>query len=115
MGEKKKTAYEIKVSDNAKMHLHDIENYIAVVKQQPINAIKVIDAIFAKLDRIALNPFSFKECELLKTKSQIYRQVKCLSWTIYYRVSKTNQQANILGVILQAKSNAAIKELKKIT
>ncbi len=114
MGEKKKATYEIKISHNAKIHLNDIENYIAVVKQQPINAIKVIDAILAKLDSISLNPLSFKECALLKTKSQKYRQVKCLSWTIYYSVSKSNLQATILGIILQAKSDAAIKELKKV-
>jgi plasmid stabilization system protein ParE len=112
MGEKEKATYQVDFSDNAKTHLKNIEDYIAIEKQQPINAITVIDTIFAKVDHIEQNPFAFKECRLLKTKHKLYRQVSCLSWNIYYKVM--DKKILILGIISHRKSNAVIKALKKV-
>ena len=43
------------------------------------NAIKIGDTIFNTIDRIAENPFAFKECEELPTKNKIYRKAICKS------------------------------------
>lgn len=83
MGRQKKATakvYQINVSENALRNIDEITGYIAFIKHQPVNAIKVGDAIFNTIDRIGLNPFAFKECEELPTKSKIYRKAICKSW-----------------------------------
>jgi hypothetical protein len=63
MGRKEKAtskAYQVRISTNALQNIDEITGYIAFINHQPLNAIKVGDAIFATIDRIALNPFAFK-------------------------------------------------------
>ena len=73
MGLQKKATpknYQVKVSVNALQNIEEITGYIAFVNQQPLNAIKVGDALFEVIDRIAANPLAFRECEELPTKIQ---------------------------------------------
>ena len=50
--------------------MQTITTYIAFVKHQPINAIRVGDKIFETIDRIGLNPLSIENAKkfLLKLK-----------------------------------------------
>lgn len=80
MGNKKETTpktYQVRVSVNALQNIDEITGYIAFINQPPLNAIKVGDAIFAKIDRIAANPYAFKECQEIPTKTKIYRRAAC--------------------------------------
>jgi plasmid stabilization system protein ParE len=89
MGHQGKTSpknYEVRVSVNALQNIEEISGYIAFVKQQPLNAVKVGEALFATIDHISVNPFAFWECEELPTKGKIYRRATCLSWLIVYRI-----------------------------
>src|SRR3712207_8408116 len=43
--------------------IDNITDFIANNNQQPLNAAKVADAIFETIDKIAENPFAYKECE----------------------------------------------------
>ncbi len=73
MGKQKKStaqASQIRVSFNALQNIDEITGYIAFINHQPINAIKVGDAIFATFDKIKANPFAFKEDEELPTKQK---------------------------------------------
>jgi plasmid stabilization system protein ParE len=82
MGQQKKTTsktYQIRLSTNALQNIDEITGYIAFINHQPLNAIKIGDAIFKVIDRILINPFSFKECEELPTKTKMYRRAVCLS------------------------------------
>ncbi len=77
MGTQKKTTpetYPLRISNNALQNIDEITGYIAFINHQPINAIKVGDALFKTFDKIASYPFAFKECEVLPTKTKIYRQ-----------------------------------------
>jgi plasmid stabilization system protein ParE len=77
MGKQKKTTaknYQVSVSASAIDKINEITRYIAFTRQQPLNAIKVGDAIFEVIARIQIHPYSFKECEALTTKSKMYRQ-----------------------------------------
>ena len=79
MGQQKKAigeTYEVRLSLNAHQNIDEITGYIAFINQQPMNAIKLGDAIFAMFDKIADHPFAFKECEQLPPKLKcIARQV----------------------------------------
>jgi plasmid stabilization system protein ParE len=115
MGRQKKATakvYQINVSENALRNIDEITGYIAFIKHQPVNAIKVGDAIFNTIDRIGLNPFAFKECEELPTKSKIYRKAICKSWSIIFKITKV--EVLILGVIHNSRKPAKIKVLKKV-
>jgi plasmid stabilization system protein ParE len=86
MGNKKKTiatAYEVTISNNAVLNIDEVTGYIAFVNHQPLNAIKVGDAIFDTIERIQNNPYAFKECEEIPTKTKMYRKATCHSWTYY--------------------------------
>jgi plasmid stabilization system protein ParE len=65
--EKTAKAYSLRVTDNALQYINDITGYIAYIKHQPLNAIRVCDKILKTIDRIEKNPFAFRECEELCT------------------------------------------------
>ena len=56
MGRQKKAlteTYPIKLSVNALQNIDEITGYIAFVRLQPLNAIKVGDQLFDAIDRLA--------------------------------------------------------------
>lgn len=115
MGEQKKTtvkAFKIRVSVNALQQIDEITGYIAFIGQQPLNAIKVGNAIFQTIDRIALNPFSFRECEEIPTKNKMYRRAICYSWSVIYRIN--DSEVVIPGIIHHSRRPAKIRKLRKI-
>jgi len=72
--EKAPKTYSLRATENALQNIDNITGYIAYIKHQPINAIHVGDKIFETFDRIEKNPFSFRECEEIPTKTKIYRK-----------------------------------------
>lgn len=103
---------EVRVSSNAYQNIYEITHYIAIEKQQPLNAVKVSNAIYATMEHLGENPFAFKEYEELPTKTKIYRKAICLSWLIIYKITVT--EIIILGVIHQAKNPSKIEALRKV-
>jgi plasmid stabilization system protein ParE len=115
MGRKEKTtpkAYQVRISTNALQNIDEITGYIAFINHQPLNAIKVGDAIFATIDRIGLNPFAFKECEEIPTKTKMYRTAACSSWTIVFKI--TSSEIVVLGILHSARRPSRFRALKKI-
>ncbi len=103
---------EIRVSSNAWRNINEITAYIAIVNKQPLNAIKVGDNIFEAIEKIGTNPFTYKECEALTTKTKIYRRAICMSWLIIFKISAA--EVLILGVIHGSRKPSAIKPLKRV-
>jgi len=115
MGSQKETTsktYPLRLSNNSLHNIDEITGYIAFINHQPLNAIKAGDALFKTFDKIAANPFAFKECEELPTKTKIYRQAKCLSWSVIYKIKSA--EIIILGIIHQSRRPSRIKALKKV-
>ena len=115
MGRKEEAApkaYQVRISTNALQNIDEITGYIAFINHQPMNAIKVGDAIFATIDRIALNPFAFKECVELPTKSKIYRTAICYSWTIVFKI--TSSEIVVLGILHSPRRPSRLRALKKV-
>lgn len=115
MGKQKKNtteARQVRISNTAINHIDEITGYIAFIKSEPLNAIKIGDAIFHTIDRIAKNPLAFRECEQLVTLSKMYRQAACFSWSIIYRV--TRNEILILGIIHQSRKPAKLLALRKL-
>ncbi len=54
--EKAPKTYTLRLSENALQNVDDITGYIAYIKHQPLNAIRVGDKIFETIDRIT-KPF----------------------------------------------------------
>lgn len=104
--------YQVNVSVNALQNIDEITGYIAFINQQPLNAIKVGDALLAAIENIGNYPTAYKECEELPTKSKMYRKAICLSWTIVFRIK--GPEVVILGIIHTARRPAFIKTLKKV-
>ena len=99
----------VRISVDALRHIDEIINYIAFVNQQPLNAIKVSEAIEKTIDNIAQHPLAYKECKPLSTKTKMYRQAVCLSWLIIYRISAS--EILILAIIHGARHP---KEMRKV-
>ena len=115
MGTQKKTTsknFQVRLSFNALQNIDEITGYISFINQQPLNAIKIGDAIFNTIDRIGMNPFAFKECEELQTKSKIYRRALCFSWLIIFKIAPSG--ILILGIIHSSRKPSKIKALRKI-
>ncbi len=115
MGRQKKTTpktYTVRLSLNALQNIDEISGYIAFINQQPLNAIKTGDAIFDTIDKIAINPFVFKECEEIPTKTKMYRRAVCFSWSIIFRIKIS--EVIILGIIHQSRRPSKIITLRKI-
>jgi hypothetical protein len=74
MGSQKETTsknYPLRLSNNSLHNIDEITGYIVFINHQPLNAIKVGHALFKTFDKIAPNPFAFKECEALSTKTKM--------------------------------------------
>jgi plasmid stabilization system protein ParE len=115
MGRKEKATpktYQVRISTNALQNIDEITGYIAFINHQPLNAIKVGDAIFATIDRIESNPFAFKECVEIPTKTKMYRTAACYSWSIVFKI--TSNEVVILGILHCAKRPSKFKVLKKV-
>ena len=104
--------FKIRISDNALINLIGITDFIEFENFQRENSIKVGKTILSEMDIISLNPYSFKECKYLPTKSKMYRQSLCLSWYIIFRI--TLDEIVILGIIHSARKPSQIKKLRSI-
>lgn len=101
---------EVRIPDRAFRDIEGINFFISIKSLQPLNAAKVIDAIFHTIDRIGAVPFAFKECEYLATKTKMYRQVACLSYLIIYQITDT--EIIILAIVHSARKPSRIKKLR---
>jgi plasmid stabilization system protein ParE len=104
--------YKVRLSENAVKNIDEITGYIAFINHQPLNALKVGDAFFAKIRRIEKKPYAFKECESIPTKTKMYRQAKCASWYIIYKIE--GHSVTVLGVIHTSRKPSKIKALRKV-
>ncbi|HTE28006.1 type II toxin-antitoxin system RelE/ParE family toxin [Flavitalea sp.] len=114
MGQKEKStekARKVRVLNSAFQDIEDISDFIAIANQQPLNAIKVVETIWQTITKIEQNPFAFRECEQIPTKTKIYRRAVCLSWLIVYKI--TANEIIILGVIHSARNPIRIQGIKK--
>ncbi len=109
--EKTPKAYSLRVTDNALQNIDNITGYIAYIKHQPLNAIRVGDKIFETINRIEQNPLAFRECEEIPTKTKIYRKAVCMSWLIIYKIKVS--EIVILGIIHTSRKPSRIKSFRK--
>ncbi len=110
--EEARKAYSLRVTENALQDLDNITGYIAYIKHEPLNAIRVGDEILKTIDRIEKNPLAFRECEEIPTVNKIFRKSVCLSWLIIYKI--TSSEIVILGIIHGHRRKARIKNLRKV-
>jgi plasmid stabilization system protein ParE len=110
--EKAPKTYTLRVTENALQNIDDITGYIAFIKHQPLNAIRVGDKIFETIDRIEKNPLTFRECEEIPTKTKIYRKAVCMSWNIIYKIK--HPEIIILGIIHSSRRASKVRSLKKV-
>jgi plasmid stabilization system protein ParE len=111
--EKTPKPYQVRVTENAQQDIDYITGYIAFINHQPLNAIRVGDALFETIDRIRQNPLAFRECEEILTAGKIYRKAVCQSWLILYKIKPA--EVIILGVIHSARKPSRINKLRKIS
>ena len=115
MGSKKEAIakkYKVRISVNALQNIGEITGYTAFVNQQPLNATRIGDKIFKVIDSLAANPFAYRECSELPTKTRIYRRALCLSWSIIFRIEQN--EIIVLGIIHQSRKPAATRTLRKV-
>jgi hypothetical protein len=62
--------YSVRITDNAQKNIDNITGYIAFINHEPLNAIRVGDAIYDTIAHIGQYPFAFRECEEMPTKNQ---------------------------------------------
>ena len=110
--EKAPKAYSLRVTENALQNVDDITGYIAYIKHQPLNAIRVGDKIFETIDRIEQNPLAFRECEEIPTRNKIYRKAVCMSWLIIYKIKAS--EIVVLGIIHGSRKASKIRKFKKV-
>jgi plasmid stabilization system protein ParE len=105
-------AYSLRITEHAFRDIDNITGYIAYIRHEPLNAIRTGDEIFKTIDRIEKNPFAFRECEEVPTKSKIYRKANCFSWLIIYKIKPA--EIVILGIIHGHRRPSRIKALRKV-
>lgn len=110
--EKTPKAYSLRVSENALRNIDEITGYIAFIKHQPLNAIRVGDKIFEIIDRIEQNPLAFRECDEIPTKTKMYRKAVCMSWNIIYKIKAT--EVIVLGIIHGSRRASKVRKFRKV-
>jgi plasmid stabilization system protein ParE len=109
--EKAPKTYSFRVTENVLQNIDDITGYIAYIKHQPLNAIRVGDKIFETIDRIEQNPLAFRECEEIPTKTKIYRKAVCMSWNLIYKIKAS--EIVVLGIIHGSRRASKVRKLRK--
>jgi len=115
MGQTKEKApktYSLRVTENALQNIDDITGYIAYIRHQPLNAIRIGDKIFDTIDRIEHTPLAFRECEEIPTKTKIYRKAVCMSWLIIYKIKAS--EIVVLGVIHGSRKASKVRKLRNV-
>ncbi|RPI70953.1 MAG: type II toxin-antitoxin system RelE/ParE family toxin [Ignavibacteriales bacterium] len=110
--EKTTKPYSVRVTDNTLQNIDDITGYIAYINHQPLNAIRVGDAIFDTIDRIEKNPFAFRECEEIPAINKIYRKAVCQNWLIVYSIK--DNKIVIPGICHAYRRASKIRQLRRI-
>jgi plasmid stabilization system protein ParE len=110
--EKAPKTYSLRVSEKALQNIDDITGYIAYIKHQPLNAIRVGDKIFETIDHIEQNPLAFRECEEIPTKTKIYRKAVCMSWLIIYKIKAS--EIVVLGIIHGSRRASKVRKLRRV-
>lgn len=110
--EKAQKTYSLRITEAALQNIDEITGYIAFIRHEPLNAIRVGNNIFDTIDRIERNPHSFRECEEIPTVSKIYRKAVCLSWLIIYKIKQ--EEVIILGIIHSSRKPSRINALRRI-
>lgn len=110
--EKSPTTYSLRISENALQNINSITGYIAYIKLQPLNAIRVGDKIFETIDRIEQNPTAFRVCEEIPTKTKMYRKAVCMSWLIIYKIKVS--EIIVLGIIHGSRKASKVRKLRKV-
>jgi len=103
--------YSLRITEHASQNIDFITGYIAYIRHEPLNAIRVGDEIFKTLDRIKKNPLVFRECEEIPTRNKIYRKAVCLSWLIIYKIDSDN--IVIPGIIHGHRRPSRIRGIRK--
>jgi plasmid stabilization system protein ParE len=115
MGRKKEEdskAYSLRVTEHASQNIDNIIGYIAYIRHEPLNAIRVGDEIFKTIDRIQKNPLAFRACEEIPTKNKIYRKAVCLSWLIIFKINP--HEIVILGIVHGHRRPSRIRIFRKV-
>jgi plasmid stabilization system protein ParE len=114
MGPTKKKAsgkYSLRITEPALKHIDSIVGYIAFLKHEPINAMRIGDAIYETIDRIGNNPTAFPECHEIPTKNKIYRKAICHSWYIIFKIKSF--EIVILGIIHKHRRDTRVRAIGK--
>ena len=93
MGRSKEEApktYSLRITEHASRNIDYITGFIAYIRHEPLNAIRIGDEIYRTIDRIKKNPLVFRECEEIPTRNKIYRKAVCLSRMIIYKIESPN-------------------------
>jgi plasmid stabilization system protein ParE len=110
--EKASKTYPVRITENALQNINEITGYIAFIKHQPLNAVRVGDKFFETIERIEQNPLAFRECEEIRTKTKIYRKAVCMSWNLIFKIKAT--EIVVLGIIHSSRRVAGIRKLKRV-
>jgi plasmid stabilization system protein ParE len=110
---KKETSktYSLRITELALKHIDYIVGYIAYMKHEPLNAIRIGDSIYETIDRIEKIPSAFPECHAFPTKNKIYRKAVCLSWYIIFKITPSG--IVILGIIHKHRRPSRIRTIGK--
>ena len=104
--------YSLRVTEHALQNIDNITGYIAYIRHEPLNAIRVGDEIIKTIDHIEKNPLAFRECEEISTNNKIYRKAVCLSWLIIYKINPA--EIVILGIIHGHRRPSRIRRMRKV-
>jgi len=115
MGRTKENApktYSLRVTEHAFQNIDYITGYIAYIRHEPLNAIRIGDEFLKTFNRIEKNPLAFRECEEIPSANKIYRKAICLSWHIIYKIKPS--EIVILGIIHSHRRPSRIRSLGKV-
>ncbi len=86
-------------------------DYIALVNEQPTNALKIAEGINRTLYKIVSNPLMYAQCENLPTKTKLYREALYKTWLIVFKI--VGYEVVILGVLSCKQAPTTFKRATK--
>jgi len=77
---------KVRILNKAFGDIDEITDFIAINNQQPLNAIKVTEAIFDTIKKIEQSPFAYKECGQIPTKTKSTVRLNAFHGLLYLNI-----------------------------
>ena len=105
--------YRVKITSQAKEHLHLIKNYISLESKEPETAKKMLALLKENMKKLSFMPYRVKCMDEQPWRELGFRKIRVKNYYIYFWVEEETKTVHIISVIYtRMDQDRQLKEIK---